>query len=390
VTTSFDFGSGRADPDTFPTEALQAAAQRAIGANARSLTDYPGALGHPALRAAMARREQEREGVTVDPDHLVLTNGSMQAVTLTAQTLQEAPGDTVILEEFSYPGTLSAYRNLRLNMEGIPLSAQGMRLDALEERLERLAASGRQARFIYAISTYQNPTGFIMPKAYRLELIELARRYGVPVVEDNCYADVHFEGPMEPALYALDDDPNLLYVCSLSKILGPGLRLGYVLARPPMLERVTARRNDAGSNTLAAAIAAEFYADGIWDHARQVNASLLGKRDCLLDALEEHLDDVCVWSRPPGGLFVWVRLPDDTDRTRLSALSRDQGVNYLPGAAFHVAGADVPYLRLAFGHLDGDTISEGVARLARCIRQARRSNERRGFDDLFEPTSLHC
>jgi 2-aminoadipate transaminase len=380
---SYDFGAGRADPDTFPTDALKAAAVRAIDACAADLADYPGALGYAGLRRAMAARESEREGVTVDPDHLVITNGSMQAVTLTAQTLQQAPGDTVLLEEFSYPGTLSAYRNLRLDLVGVPLSDQGMRLEALEERLATLAAEGRQARFIYAISTYQNPTGFIMPRANRLQLIELAARYDVPVVEDNCYADVHFEGTVEPALYALDDSPNQIYLCSLSKILGPGLRLGYVLARPPMLERIAARRNDAGSNTLAAAVAAEFYANGIWQHAKVVNEALVHKRDRLLGALTAHLDDLCVWSKPPGGLFVWVRLPEDVNRKQLWELCQAQGVNYLPGSVFHYAGADVPYLRLAFGHLNGETIDAGVERLAGCIRRARTSNAARDFDSLF-------
>lgn len=379
----YDFGTGRGDPDTFPVAALQAAAQRAIAGNAHALTNYPGALGHPALRQAMARRESEREGVPVDPDQLVLTHGSMQAVTLTAQTLQQAHGDTVIVEEFSYPGTLSAYRNLKLRMEGIPLSSAGMRLDVLAERLTELAAAGRQARFIYAISTYQNPTGFIMPKANRLELIALAARFGVPVVEDNCYADVHFEGPVEPALYTLDDSPDQIYLCSLSKILAPGLRLGYILARSPVLERLMSRRNDAGSNTLAAAIAAEFYADGIWEHARRVNDVLRVKRDRLLTSLHTHLDDICVWSKPPGGLFVWVRLPEDVDRQRLWQLCQSQQVSYLPGSAFHYAGHDVPYLRLAFGHLDEEQIVEGTARLARCIREARTSNEARAFDNLF-------
>ncbi len=383
-TIHYDFGSGRADPDTFPADELTAAATRAIAQNARALTDYPGPLGHPAFRAAMARRESEREGVPVNPDHLIITNGSMQAVTLTAQTLQEAPGDTAIVEEFSYPGTLSAFRSLRLRMEGVPLSADGLRLEALEQRLAMLADQGRQARFIYVISTYQNPTGFIMPRANRLRLIELAARFDVPVVEDNCYADVHYEGAIEPALYALDEDPRQIYLCSLSKILGPGLRLGYVLARPPVLDRVAAHRNDAGSNTLAAAIAAEFYADGIWRHARRVNERLRKKRDRLLDRLEEHLSDVCVWSRPPGGLFVWVRLPEDVDRSRLWQAAEADGVRYLPGSAFHHAGEDAPFLRLAFGHLNEDVIDAGVERLARCIRRSRRSNARRDFDDLFD------
>ena len=236
----FDFGSGRADPGTFPTKKLQEAAVKVIAEEAEELTKYPGDLGHLGMRQAMARREEERENVSVNLDHLLLTNGSMQAVTLSAEALQEMPGDTVLLEEFNYPGTLGAYRSLKLEMVGIKLDEGGMRLDHMEDELKRLDKAKKLPKFIYAISTYQNPTGFNMPKSRRLEMIELARRYDIPIVEDNCYADVHYEGEIEPAIYALDDDPNHIYLCSLSKILGPGLRLGYLIARPPMLEKILA------------------------------------------------------------------------------------------------------------------------------------------------------
>ena len=381
--TRYDFGSGRADPDTFPVEALQAAAQQAIEEEAVALTRYPGGLGHLGLREAMARREQEREGTAVDPDQIILTNGSMQAVTLTAQTLQEAPGDTVIVEEFSYPGTLAAYRSLKLRMEGVPVSESGMRLDALEDRLHSLSKAGRQAKFIYTISTYQNPTGATMPRANRLALIALAQRFSVPVIEDNCYADVHYQGPVEPALYSLDDSPAQIYICSLSKILGPGLRLGYLIARSPVRERVLENRNDAGGNLLAAAIAAKFYENGIWQHAAVTNAALKAKRDLLLEGLAEELSDTCCWSTPAGGLFVWVRLPEDVDRKKLWALSQSSGVSYLPGASFHVAAKDVPYLRLAFGHLSHADIGDGVRVLARCLWVSGQSNAPRDFDSLF-------
>ncbi len=379
----YDFGSGRADPYTFPTQALKKAAEKAIDKLADQLADYPGGLGHLGMRQSMARRESDREGIPVDPEHIVLTNGSMQAVTLTAQALQEAPGDTVILEEYSYPGTLAAYRSLKLDMHGIPLDENGMRLDALEEKLVTLEREKRRPKFIYAISTYQNPSGFVMPKANRLALIELAARYEIPVIEDNCYADVHYEGPVEPALYALSDDPNQIYLCSLSKILGPGVRLGYLLARPPMLERILASRHDAGSNTLAAAIVAEFYEDGIWHHAQHTNTALKIKRDLTLEKLAEELDDICVWSKPVGGLFIWVRIPDDVDRKKLYELAESRGVRYLPGISFHFATKNVPYLRLAFGHLNETQIGEGIPALSRCIRETRTSNERRDFLTLF-------
>ena len=379
----YDFGVGRSDPGTFPTDSLKAAALAAIEREATELNNYPGGLGHAGLRQAMARRESEREGVAVDPEHLVLTNGSMQAVTLCAEALQHQHGDTVVVEEFSYPGTLSAYRSLRLDMVGIPLDGGGMKMDALEAALVQLERQGRRPRFIYAISTYQNPTGFVMPASRRLEMIDLARRFNVPIVEDNCYGDVHYEGRVEPAIYALDDDPDHIYLCSLSKILAPGFRLGYILARPPMLETILARRHDAGSNTFASAVVAEFYRDGIDAHAAVTTPPLRRKRDLVCAQLRATAADICAWSEPPGGLFVWVRVPEDTDLAKLYELALSRGVNYLPGADFHYRGDDASYLRLAFGHLTEDRIEAGIPILARCIREARTSNEPVDFDSLF-------
>jgi len=379
----YDFGSGRSNPETFPVKALQDAAVRVIEEELEELNDYPGKLGFRPLREAMAKREADREGVAVDPDHIMLTNGSMQAVTLVAEALQDAPGDTCIVEEFSYPGTLAAYRSLKLDMVGIPLSEEGMRLDVLTRELERLTGEDRLPKFIYTITTYQNPTGFTMPAERRRELIDIARRFDVPLVEDNCYGDVHYEGPVEPAIYALDDDPRHIYLCSLSKILAPGLRLGYVLARPPMLEKIMDRRHDAGSNTLAAAIVAEFYRNGIWAHTSLGNEALKVKRDLTLAQLEAELSDQCVWSHPVGGLFIWVRIPDDINGKGLLEAANEKGFHYLPGISFHYRNAKVPYLRLAFGHLTLEQIEQGIPILAQCIRQNRTSNEPRTFDSLF-------
>jgi 2-aminoadipate transaminase len=206
----------------------------------------------------------------------------------------------------------------------------------------------------------------------------------VPIIEDNCYADVHYEGPIEPALFAIDDDPNHIYLGSLSKILAPGLRLGYVYARPPMLEKILARRHDAGSNYLAAAITAEFYREGIGAHLDVTNPVLKNKRDLTTAGLAAELDDICRWSNPVGGLFIWVRLPNDVDRPKLYNLATGRGVNYLPGTAFHYQNRNKPYLRLAFGHLTEAQITDGIPILAQCIREARTSNEPREFDSLFE------
>jgi 2-aminoadipate transaminase len=379
----YDFAVGRTNPATFPLDAFSRAATRAIERDYALYTNYPGELGHEGLRALMARRESEREGVPVTPDRIALTNGSMQAVTLVADALIERRDDIVITEEFTYPGTISTYRDFGIRMVGIPVDADGMRTDALERALADLARKGTPPRFIYTEATYQNPTGTTIPRARRLEILALAKRYGVILVEDNCYGDVHFDGAKPPAFFALDDYDQQIYICSLSKILAPGVRLGYFTAPPKLFRRVLNRRHDAGSNTLAASIVAEYLGEGLWAHCDAQNATFRHKRDLLSRALDANVADTCRWSSPAGGLFVWLRLPDDVDRDRLQSLADQRGFRYARGRAFQVDNEDVPYLRLAFGHVSDAMIEEGIPVLAQCIREARTSNERGRPASLF-------
>jgi 2-aminoadipate transaminase len=371
----YDFAVGRTNPETFPLEAFKRAATRAIERDHELLTTYPGELGHEGLRKLMAQRESEREGVTVTADRISLTNGSMQAVTLVAEALIEHHDDIVITEEFTYPGTISTYRDLGIRMVGLPVDHDGMSAVALEQVLEDLHRRGTPPRFIYTEATYQNPTGTMMPRARREQILALAKRFGTILVEDNCYADVHYGGAKPPAFYALDDYENQIYLCSLSKIFAPGVRLGYFIAPPKLFRRVLDRRHDAGSNTLAASIVAEYLSGGLWAHCDEQNAALAVKRNLLLEALGHELSDLCVWSEPAGGLFLWLRLPDDVDRDRLQSLADARGFRFARGRAFQVDDEDAPFLRLAFGHVPAEAIREGIPVLARCIREARTSNE---------------
>ena len=369
----YDFGGGCTNPETFPVKELAEAAARGISGVGEGFTLYPGDLGHPGLREVMAARESDREGVEVSPDHISLMNGSMQAVTLVAEALTGGGDNVVVCEELTYSGTIGAYRRLGLRLEGVALDEEGMRADALDDRLHELERAGTPACFVYALPTYQNPTGAVMPRARRLELIEVARRHGVPLVEDNCYGDVHFEGPKPPALYALDPEADHIYICSLSKILGPGVRMGYILAQPPMLQRVLDRRYDGGNSLLAASVLAEFFRGRLWEHCERTNAALKRKRDDVFAGLQESVGDICTWSRPVGGLFIWVRLPGDIDLDRLQELADKGGVRFARGRGFHVRGEDVPNIRLAFGQAPADSVREGILLLGECIRAARRS-----------------
>jgi len=257
---------------------------------------------------------------------------------------------------------------------------------ALERTLDDLAKSGSRARFIYTEATYQNPTGTVMPRERRLEILALARRFDTVLVEDNCYGDVHYDGPKPPAFYALEDYDKHVYLCSLSKILAPGVRLGYVMASPALFRRILNRRHDAGSNTLAASIVAEYLATaGTWRHCDEQNATLAAKRDLLVETLDAHVGDLCRWSNPAGGLFLWLRFPDDVDRDKLQSLADARGFKYARGRAFHVGNEDVPYLRLAFGHVPDDAIREGIPVLAQCIREARTSKEQARPGTLYRP-----
>lgn len=380
----YDFAIGQTNPETFPVDAFRDAAIAAIEEEHDAFNRYPGGKGHAGLRQLMAERESQREGVPVDPEMIALMNGSMQAVTLAGQALMQAPGDIVITEEYTYSGTISAYKGIGLTMVGVAMDEQGMRMDALADTLQKLQRSDQKVRFIYTLTTYQNPTGTCMPLSRKKQLLEIADRYQLPIVEDNCYGDVHFDGAKVPSLYALDDSERQIYIGSLSKIFAPGVRLGYLLARKPHFNNIVSQRFDAGSNYFAAAVLAQFYKKGIWEHCDVANPVLRHKRNLVCELLNDTLADFCVWSVPVGGLFVWVRLPEDIDMDKLRQVAAANNFYFAAGKDFHVDRKQVPYLRLAFGHVPDDLIKKGIPVLARSIAAARTSNSARDFETLFD------
>ena len=321
-----DFSSGRPDPESFPVAELAEAASRRLLQEASDLVQYPDPQGYEPLRRLAAERFLEREGVGLDPDSFLLGTGSTQPLALLSEALA-SPGDAIITEEFSYTGALSLFRRYGLETVGVATDDEGLQLDALEETLDRLERSGRPARFLYAIPTYQNPTGSILSLERRGELLELVKRRGVPLIEDNCYADLHFEAELPPkSLRALPGGDDVIYVASWSKILGPGARLGYVSASPGLLERLMSLKSDAGTSNLAAMIVTEFMQQHRRAHTAKLCGVLKRKRDILLGALEDELGDLCSWTRPQGGMFVWVKLPAEIDNAALARAAQAEGV----------------------------------------------------------------
>jgi 2-aminoadipate transaminase len=365
----FNFGSGMPDPKTFPSEALGAAAQRAILREGPSLVRYPDARGYPPLRQIAISRFRRNHGVELPLSDVVLTTGSMQAIILATQALSH-PGDTVVVEEFCYSGTLGVLRQYGTRLEGVPLDEHGMRLDALDETLSRLANEGRRVAFVYTIATHQNPTGTILPLERRRALLDICRRHGVVIVEDDCYADVLFEGQAPQAIYALANPGEVIYIGSFSKILGPGVRLGYFVAPEALTAKLLAYKRDGGTSALASMIVAEYFQDHLWSHIEEVCTAVRAKRDTLFASLTRELGGLVDWSQPHGGLFTWIRLPEGINTQAIAEQAKERGILYGSGRSFDAADRDVSYLRLAFGFIDGDLIPEGIARLGECIEGA--------------------
>lgn len=374
-TGEFQFTGGRTCPESLPIQGLIDATKRVLNLKGKQLVNYPGMADlHAELRQVASSRFEHREGIPLPTENILITTGAMQALTLSVQTLAES-GGTVITEEVTYMGALACFRHFKLNIVGVPIDiVDGMDVDALDHTLRSLATKNIKPKFIYVTPNHHNPTGAILSLSRRKRMVELAQENNVLILEDDCYGDVDFEpSPVLQALYTLGDPQSIIFVGSFSKILAPGVRLGYLCAPNRLLNQIKELKKfsqDHGSSALASFIVAEYLRDNLWDHVAKHNAIIKEKRDTLLEALKEHFGDCASWSRPRGGLVVWVKLPETTDTQKLEQLALERGVRYSPGRMFHVSNEDIKYLRLSFAHMSLDTIREGVAVLAKSVRDA--------------------
>ena len=368
-----NFGAGRPDPHSFPSDALAEAAAKVIRARGAELVNYPDGRGYEPLRAIASERFEHGAGRAVPLEEIVLTSGSMQALQLITEAFASR-GDTIVTESFSYGGSLSVFRSRQVRIAPAPIDEQGLVTDELETVLKGLVDGGTPPKFIYTIPTHHNPTGSILSLERRNRLLELAGEFDTLVVEDHCYADLVFQtDPVPPNLYHLDEGGRVVYVGSFSKILGPGVRQGYFMAPEALQQRIMANKMDGGTNALASMIVAEYLGDHLWDHIREVNEVMKARKDALVESLATHFSDLgeeVWWTDPPGGMFVWVRIPAATDTRKALQLAAGRGVYYSLGQSFSAANEDIPYLRIAFGFPTIEDIREGVPILAECIKEA--------------------
>ena len=367
----YSFVGGNNDSEQVPLDELIEAANLALQREGRSLATYGlahGPQGYLPLREFLVSKLKRDAGINCTVDDLLIVSGSLQALDLVNNTLL-ARGDTVIFEQDSYQGSLNRLARLGVNVAGIPLDADGMRMDVLATTLADLKSRGIRPKYIYTIPTVQNPTGSIMPESRRAELVRLAAEYGVPIFEDDCYADLVWSGRRPPAIYAMSNAGNVIYIGSFSKSIAPALRVGYLLADWSVMSRILSIKTDAGSGSLEQMALAEYCPAHFHDHVHSLKQVLRVKCEALMEALAEQFGTAAEFDDPKGGIFLWVKLPDNVDTMKLRQAAAAAGVAINPGPEWSIDAAHAKSrLRLCFASPSVETIRDGVAVLAEVCR----------------------
>jgi len=361
---------GLPDTSSFPPEDLAALMARvAADASARAL-QYGPTEGMDDLKACIALVMAE-EGMDVTTDELLVTTGGQQVIDLVCKALID-PGDVIIAEGPTYPGAVPTFGTYEADVVQVEMDGDGMRVDVLETTLDTLAREGRTPKFIYTVPTFQNPTGVTMSLERRRRLVALAKQRELLVLEDNPYGLLRYEGEALPPLFALDGGEYVIYLGTFSKILAPGLRLGWTAAPRPVLEKLNLGKQGADlcSSTLGQHFVCAYFAQRDWRQLLERLQKLYrGRRDVMLEALQDHLPASASWTQPQGGLFIWATLPEYIDTTDLLARALRDNVAFVPGRAAYLDGRGGTAMRLNFSGVTDSALREGVRRIGEVVSE---------------------
>ena len=362
--TKYVFSVTYANPQTLPADGFVDALRVAMRTQADDLAKYPPSQGHVGMRELIAQRLDENRGLKTDTDSIFLSSGAGGAIQVMLDAFID-PGDIVLVEEFCYLGTLAMLLSRRANVIHVPTDEQGMDTDAVRSILVDLAWQGKRPKMIYTISVYQNPMGMTMSLERRKALLELSQQYGVPIVENESYADFVIDGePLPQAIMGMDDEDSVMYVSAYTKLLGCGLRLGYAVVPDAVKETLGKLRFGGSPSHLASMTVHQYLSEHGDEYLERVSESLKVKRDAMLAALGENFPPSCSWSTPNGGMMIWVKLPEGADSWAALDKAVEADVKYNPGPVFR-ANRDRPnHLRLTYSHNSPDEIREGVGILA--------------------------
>ncbi len=366
------FAGGMPAPEVFPIKQFQEACVKVLDENGAACLQYGSTDGYPPLKEMIARHSA-RYGITVNPDNILPTSGSQQALDLLGRIFIN-PGDRILVESPTYVGALQAWRTYGAEFIPVPFDDDGMITDELEARLRA------GPKFIYVLPNFQNPTGVTLSYERRLKLIELAERYGVPIIEDDPYGQLRYEGENLPAIEVLDSQTrsqgasysgNVIYLSTFSKTLAPGIRLAWVVAPPEIINKLSLAKQgaDLHTSTFNQIVAYEVAKGGFLDeHVKVIRKVYKERLDVMIDTLEEHMPEGINWTKPKGGLFLWLTTPESLDCQDFFEDAVKEKVAFVPGTSFFAEGGGHNTMRLNFSNATPEKINEGIGRLAKVIK----------------------
>lgn len=366
------FAGGMPAPEVFPIEQFKEACIKVLDENGPASLQYGSTDGYLPLREMIARHTG-RYGINVTADNILITSGSQQALDLIGMIFIN-PGDRILVESPTYVGAIQAWRAYGAEFIPVPFDEHGMRTDELEARLRA------GPKFIYVLPNFQNPTGVTLSYERRLKLIELAERYGVPIVEDDPYGQLRYEGEHLPAISVLDSQTrtqndsyigNVIYLSTFSKTLAPGIRLAWVIAPPEIITKLMLAKQgaDLHTSTFNQMVAHEVAKGGFLnEHVKHIRKVYKERRDVMIDTLAEHMPPGVIWTKPEGGLFLWATAPKCVDCQDLFEDAVKEKVAFVPGFSFYAEGGGYNSMRLNFSNADPEHINDGIARLARVMK----------------------
>lgn len=369
----YNFIGGHNDREIVPVEALAQAALRMIRKEGRDLATYNmayGSLGHTGLRKFLATKLATKRGIAAPIEDILITSGSLQGLDLVNEVFLDR-GDTVVMEELTYSGAISRVRRKGVEVVGVPLDADGIRIDALAGTLEQLRKAGKRVKYIYTVPTIQNPTGSVLPIERRLKMIEISEATGIPIFEDECYADLLWDGEWPTAIRGLPGGEQVIHIGSFSKSLAPALRLGYATASWDVMSRLLACKNDGGTPAIEQMVVADYFTEHFDDHVAKLKQGLQKKLEVVIATLEEQFGTTAEFSRPKGGIVVWVKLPDVVDTTVLAQAALKEGIAFNPGREWSTDSEKTKHhLRICYALPTEQELREGITKLAEiCQRE---------------------
>jgi 2-aminoadipate transaminase len=367
------FAGGLPAPDVFPIEQFRRAADVVLTEMGESALQYGTTEGYQPLREMIARNAS-KYGLQISADNVLITTGSQQALDLLGRIFINR-GDRILVESPTYLGALQAWNAYGVKYVTIPFDEDGMQTEMLESRLRT------GIKFIYVLPNFQNPTGVTLSRERRKQLVEMADAYGVPIVEDDPYGQLRYEGEHLPPVVVLDDEMrakevpmysgNVIYTSTFSKILAPGLRLAWVVAPSEVIKKLVQAKQgcDLNSSTLNQYIAYEVANTPLMKtHIQTIRRVYKERRDVMISALEEYMPEGVSWTKPKGGLFLWVTLPECLDTSTIFKTAVEKKVAFVPGESFHALGGGLNTMRLNFSNSKPDLIVEGIKRLAEVVK----------------------